>query len=1104
MMDGVGLPLGTVTFLLSDVEGSTRCWEDATQAMATALPRSLALVDDAVAAHGGYLPVEQGEGDSRLAVFERAAEALAAAVAIQQGHASERWPEGAQLRVRVALHAADARLRDERTYGGPAVHRAARLRELGRGGQILVSRAVHDLTADDLPGDVILADLGRHRLRDLSRPEQVFEVRHPELAPVEGGLRSLAAVPNNLPSSVSSFVGRASELAEVGGLLAADRLVTLTGPGGCGKTRLALEAAADAAADHPGGVWLVELSGLADPDLLADSLRDALGVGESPGVAALDRVTEYLLDRRALVLFDTCEHVVDAAAAVVERLLACCPHLAVLATSREPLGVGGETTWRVPPLTAYDAESLFVERARQSRPNFTFDAANADTVAGVCRRLDGIPLAIELAAARVRALSVERILAGLGDRFRLLAGGSRTALPRQQTLQASIEWSHDLLSARERVALRRLSVFAGSFDLDATEAVIAGGDVTEVEVLDLLVALVTKSLVQADEDKGGEVRYSLLDTIRHFGRDRLVEAGETDEVRDRHLRWLLTLARSAAPSLDRADVAVLERLDGYLDDIRVGLDWACTDRARAVAAVEVCGKLGFWWSLRGRYREGAAWCERALTVGGNEADGTDTLLARWAQLNAIFYAGDVMVALGLAGQLAADAAEARLVTIEARALAVIGFSVGFVDAASGLEQLDRAVEQAVAGQDDWTIAEVHQLRGFIKAARSDWAGAIADLDVALPTAEAWQHGYLLGWDGGGRSWIANFTGNLALAERMARAGQRGGRRVGESTTDAFATMHLALCLAEMGRLDDAFAELDQAAPALIRRPGMFTSEELALGRARVLAVAGNGSESIVHARAACDALAGAGSNLSRDIALAVLANGHRLAGDLPAAQQAAVEALKAAEEYGHPYGRAAAHHELAANAVVAGDREQAEEAAQAALGEAAAIGARPLMVRSLELLAFLRAGVEPLETARLLAATGRARQDMALTPSAEELATITAAQAVVEERLRDRSEADITGGDSLDLDGACEYARRGRGQRRRPSTGWASLTPTEQQVVNLVVKGLSNPQIGERLFVSRGTVKTHLAHIFAKLGVTTRAELAVAATRHGEPQRPPP
>jgi predicted ATPase/class 3 adenylate cyclase/DNA-binding CsgD family transcriptional regulator len=1104
MMDGVGLPLGTVTFLLSDVEASTRRWEDAPQAMTTALPRSLALVDEAVAAHGGYLPVEQGEGDSRLAVFERASDALAAAVTIQQLHAIESWPEGARLRVRVALHAADARLRDERTYGGPAVNRAARLRELGRGGQILVSRAVHDLTTDDLPDEVSLVDLGRHRLRDLSRPEQVFEVRHSELAPVEGGLRSLAAVPNNLPSSVSSFVGRTSELAEVGGLLAANRLVTLTGPGGCGKTRLALEAAADAAADHAGGVWLVELSGLADPDLLADSLRGALGVGESPGRPALDWVAEYLQDRRALVLFDTCEHVIDAAAAVAERLLACCPHLSVLATSREPLGIGGETTWRVPPLSPDDAVGLFAERARQSRPNFVLDAANADTVAGVCRRLDGIPLAIELAAARVRALSLERILAGLGDRFRLLAGGSRTALPRQQTLQASIEWSHDLLSARERVALRRLSVFAGSFDLDATEAVIAGGDVAEVEVLDLLVALVAKSLVQADQDGDGEVRYSLLDTIRHFGRDRLVEAGEIDEVRDRHLTWLLALARSAAPGLDRADVAVLDRLDGYLDDIRVGLDWACTDPARAVAAIKVCGQLGFWWSLRGRYREGASWCERVLAAAGNEADAPDTLLARWAQLNAIFYAGDVMAALGLAGQLATDASDAGQLTIEARALAVIGFSVGFVDAASGQEQLDRAVEKAVAGRDDWTIAEVHQLRGFIKAARSDWTGAIADLDVALPTAEAWQHGYLLGWDGGGRSWIANLTGDLALAERTARAGQRGGRRVGESTTDAFATMQLAFCLAEMGRLDDALAELDQSAPALIRRPGMFTSEELALGRARVLAVAGNGSESIVHAGATCDALAAAGSNMSRDIGLGVLANGHRLAGDLPAAQQAAAEALKAAEAYGNPYGRGAAYHELALNAVVAGDCNVAEEAAQAALGEAAELGARPLMVRSLELLGFLRAGDEPLETARLLAATRRAREDMALVPSAEERATVSAAHALVEEQLQHTSESAFVDGERLDLDGACEYARRGWGQRRRPSTGWESLTPTEQQVVNLVVKGLTNPQIGQRLFMSRGTVKTHLAHVFAKLDVTNRAELAVAATRHEEPQRHSP
>ena len=669
----------------------------------------------------------------------------------------------------------------------------------------------------------------------------------------------------------------------------------------------------------------------------------------------------YLRDRRALVIFDTCEHLIDAAAVVAERLLASCPQLAVLATSREPLGVGGETTWRVPPLCPDDAVGLFVERARRSRPNFSLDTANSETVAAICRRLDGIPLAIELAAARVRALSVERILDGLDDRFRLLAGGSRTALPRQQTLQASVEWSHDLLSAREQVALRRVSVFAGAFDLDATEAVVAGGDVPAVEVLDLLVALVTKSLVQADEDPGGEVRYSLLDTIRHFGRDRLIDAEEIDDIRDRHLGWVLAQARSAAPGLDRADTAVLDRLDSHLDDIRVGLDWGCTHPDRAVPAIDVCGKLGFWWSLRGRYREGAAWCERVLTAAGEGAATSDTLLARWAQLNATFYAGDVMAALDLAGRLAVDASEAGLVTLEARALSVIGISMGFVDSASGLELLDRAVEQALAGGDDWTIAEAHQLRGFIKAARSDWTGAIADLDVALPTAEGWQHGYLLGWDGGGRSWVANLTGDLRQAEKTARAGQRGGRRVGESTTDAFATMQLAWSLAEMGRLDEAFAELDQAESALIRRPGMFTSEELSLGRARALVMAGNASESVVHAQASIEGATAAGINLTRDVALGVLADGHRLAGDLPAAEQAAAEALKAASAYGNPYGCAAAHYELAANAVVAGDRDEAEHAAQAALGEAAALGARPLMVRSLELLGLLCASDEPLE-----------------------------------------------------------------------------------------------------------------------------------------------
>jgi predicted ATPase/class 3 adenylate cyclase len=644
MMDAMDLPSGTLTFLLSDVEGSTALWEAAREAMAVALPRSLEIVETVASAHGGVLPVEQGEGDSRLAVFARAADALAAALAIQRAMTDEAWPDGAGLRIRLALHAGDARLRDERTYGGGVVHRVAGLRALARGGQVLVSRAVHDLVADELPEGMELVDLGRHRLRDLSRPEQVFELRHPDLPRVEGGLRSLVAVPNNLPSAVSSFVGRVSERAELGELLSRHRLVTVTGPGGCGKTRLTLEVAADAAADRPDGIWLVELSGVADPDLVADTVLAAVDVGEVPGVDAIDRLSEFLQSRRALLIVDTCEHLVDAVADAAHRLLQACPNLILVATSQEPLGVTGEIVWRVPPMTIGDngegdAEALFAERARAVRANFTVNDSNRAAVASVCRRLDGIPLAIELAAARVRSISINDIAAGLDDRFRLLAGGSRTALARQRTLEASVQWSYELTDPLERTVLRRLAVFQGSFDVAAAERIAGGGDVDELVGLDILGRLVDKSLVQVEETPNGEARYRLLDTIRHFGRDRLADEGEVEATQRRHLAWVRDLCEAAEPTLERGGVATLARIDDQFDDIRVGLAWACSDPERASVAVAIVGALGLYWLLRGRYREGIDWCREALAPDAERADDAERLRARWALANAPLYGG---------------------------------------------------------------------------------------------------------------------------------------------------------------------------------------------------------------------------------------------------------------------------------------------------------------------------------------------------------------------------------------------------------------------------------------------------------------------------------
>jgi class 3 adenylate cyclase len=482
------VPAGTVTFMLTDIDGSTRLWARFPDAMASAVAQSYAILERAITEHDGVRPIEQGEGDSLVGAFSRASDALAAALQAQLQLRSVASSDELDLRVRIALHTADAQLRDEGNYFGLALSRSARVRSIARGGQTVLSRTTRDLVVDRLPAGVELVDCGVHRLRDLGRPENVFVLVHPDLDGDVGPLRSLDAFPNNLPDQLTTFVGRNAELGQLGEALAETRLLTLTGAGGGGKTRLALQLAADLLEGFADGVWWVDLAPVSDPQLVGEALAGVLGVRPLPGMTMLEACGNYLASARALVVLDNCEHLLAGCAEVAEGLLHACPDLVVIATSRTPLGVAGETDWRVPPLSLppperrrdspaavgqFDAVRLFIERARKARPNFAVTNDNAPAVAQICQELDGLPLAIELAAARVRMMSVEQIAAGLGDRFHLLTGGTRTVLPRHQTLRASVDWSHELLSDDERALLRRLSVFAGGFTLDLAEAVCA-------------------------------------------------------------------------------------------------------------------------------------------------------------------------------------------------------------------------------------------------------------------------------------------------------------------------------------------------------------------------------------------------------------------------------------------------------------------------------------------------------------------------------------------------------------------------------------------------------------------------------------------------------
>jgi predicted ATPase/class 3 adenylate cyclase len=623
-------PVGTVTFLFTDVEGSTRLWEREPERMRAALAAHDALIESLAARHGGAVVRPRGEGDSRFCVFAKATDAAAAAAAIQTALHERTWPTATPLRVRMALHTGEADLRDGDYYGS-AVNRAARLRGIAHGGQTLLSLTTQELVRDALPAEVGLVDLGEHRLKDLARAERVFQLTPSRLPADFPPLRSLDARPHNLPVQPTSLVGREREGDAVRERLLREdvRLLTLTGPGGTGKTRLALQAAADALDHFEDGVWLALLAAVDDPALVLPTIAQALGVKETEGRTTADALKEHLGRKRLLLVLDNFEQVLDAAPAVA-NLLAACPQLKVLVTSRAVLRLSGEHDFAVPPLALpdpvrlphggglaeglrqYEAVRLFIERALAAKSDFAVTNENAPAVAEICVRLDGLPLAIELAAARVRVLSPQAMLARLHHRLPLLTGGARDLPARQQTLRAAISWSHDLLDPAERALFRRLAVFAGGWTLEAAEAVCGppSGD-----VLDLLASLVEKSLVRQEALEDGEDRFSMLETIREYAAERLEEAGQAEAQRAAHAGHYLAFAKRAAPELRRSAAAVwVGRLERDHDNVRAALRWALGSGEHETALRLAVAVLMFWYT-RGYLTEGRRWLDAGMAAG---------------------------------------------------------------------------------------------------------------------------------------------------------------------------------------------------------------------------------------------------------------------------------------------------------------------------------------------------------------------------------------------------------------------------------------------------------------------------------------------------------
>ncbi len=623
-------PTGDITFLFSDMEGSTRLWEQFPEVMPAVLARHDAHFLEAVRAGGGNI-FKRG-GDAFCIAFERPEGALTAGLAVQLALHREAWPlpEGSEPRVRLALHTGPAERR-EGDYYGLALSRAARLLAAAHGGQTLVSESAAAQLRDLLPEGVRLGSHGRHRLKDLARPQEIFQLVHPGLPSQFPPLRSLESFVHNLPGQLTSFIGREEEMDTARRLLKESRLLTLTGTGGTGKSRLALQVAADQLGEYPDGVWLVELAPLSDPALLPQAVAAVLGAGEEASRPICETLTDLLRPKALLLILDNCEHLVEACAHLAEDLLRACPHLQILATSREALEIGGECTLAVPSLTTpalglsldhlarFECVRLFVDRATSALPTFRLSAGNAPAIAQVCARLDGIPLALELAAARVKVMTPEQISSRLDNRFQLLSGGSRTALPRQQTLRALIDWSYDLLLPAEQALLRRLSVFAGAWSLEAAETVCADGD--GGDILDLLSRLVAKSLVIVEPPEAGQVRYHLQENLRQYAQERLAQTDEQPRLAQSHAAFFSTLADEAALELKGPEqVFWLNQLERDHDNFRAALKHCGAGPDPKEPCLRLANSLYRFWFVRGYLTEGLRWLESALDAPGTASD----------------------------------------------------------------------------------------------------------------------------------------------------------------------------------------------------------------------------------------------------------------------------------------------------------------------------------------------------------------------------------------------------------------------------------------------------------------------------------------------------
>ena len=619
------LPSGTVTFLFTDIEGSTKLAQEYPDEMPVLLARHNGILNQAIEAHNGY--VFQIVGDSFSAAFSSVSDALNAALDAQRLLHNETWTP-APIKVRMGIHTGAGQLNDNKQYTGYAtLATTQRIMSAGHGGQVLMSNATQQLLRDGLSDGLSLRDMGERRLKDLIRPERLYQLISLNLPADFPPLKTLDVYRHNLPTQLTSFIGRGHEINEITKLITEQRVVTLTGSGGAGKTRLSLQVGAECLEQFPNGVWFVELASLTEPSLVVGAVMSALGLQEKDN--DIHALAKHIGSQSLLLILDNCEHLIEDCTRVVETLIQSCPKLRVLASSREAFGIAGEHPYRVPSLpfpnpkhlpsldeiAACESVQLFIERVKTFVPSFTLTEKNASSVAQICCRLDGIPLALELAAARVKVMSVEQMAARLDDIFNLLTSGNRTALPRQQTLRALIEWSYDLLSESEKSLFRRLAAFSGGWSLEAAESICSVGQdsILPHDVLDDLARLVDKSLV-VKEEHNGEARFHMLETIRQYAEFKMFASEEVEEVKNRHRDWFMQLAEEAEPKLRTGEqMTWLTQLELEHDNLRAAMNWSI-EQKHIEQALRIPSALAYFWEIHGHGEEGRIWFKQALAI----------------------------------------------------------------------------------------------------------------------------------------------------------------------------------------------------------------------------------------------------------------------------------------------------------------------------------------------------------------------------------------------------------------------------------------------------------------------------------------------------------